>query len=353
MVSHRRRCDKEGIPSGVCVSGVEAYHESFCASLDVRTVEGKAAFARANSRYVVFWEKVPTALQSLHRRQLASHAARQNSNCMHRYMHVKAPPLRMQDMAAVHKRELMRLYDKEVKEASLPTELRIASKTPRKKPFFFCEPCGVQTIRYRFELQCPQCHISEPMISSCDRNFKEFVGCETAAYVTYKRINHFNEWLLRTQGIEQRAVPKLVLNAVISRLRLSREPISATTPPKVAYQVVRSALSLSRYQDYFEHVPQIMKCVTSISPPELSDDQLMQIRAVFCAIQEPFGRLKPPKRRNFLSYSYIIYKVCELLEHDEVLPFCPLFKSVTNQRNADNIWKLICEDMGYEFIPTV
>jgi hypothetical protein len=69
--------------------------------------------------------------------------------------------------------------------------------------------------------------------------------------------------------------------------------------------------------------------------------------------QEPFDRLKPPKRRNFLSYSYIIYKVCELLEHDEVLPFCPLFKSVTNQRNADNIWKLICEDMGYEFIPTV
>ena len=77
------------------------------------------------------------------------------------------------------------------------------------------------------------------------------------------------------------------------------------------------------------------------------------VRAAFLDVQEPFERLKPKNRQNFLSYAYVIYKLCELMEHDDMLPFCPLFKSVQNQRNADTIWKAICHDRGYEFIPTV
>ena len=36
---------------------------------------------------------------------------------------------------------------------------------------------------------------------------------------------------------------------------------------------------------------------------------------------------KPKGRKNIISYSYIIYKFCELLELDHLLPFFPLLKS--------------------------
>jgi hypothetical protein len=291
----------------------------------------------------------------LHQRQEKLHQQNKRApNKMHRYLRVKRQPQVMAELRTPHKKALMRLYDEVVKEISATSgyeELHPPKKTTND--FFRCLACNVSTVRHRFYSQCPKCHTTQATISSCDRNFKEFDSCDTSSHVTYKRTNHFNEWLLRTQGKELRIVPVEVLDAVRERLQLCHTPVTKDSHPKLAYNVVRSALAMSRYQDYFEHVPQIMRRVTAVHPPDLSDEVVAQIRVIFCQLQEPFFRLKPPTRRNFLSYSYVIYKVCELMELDEVLPFCPLFKSIQNQRSADVIWKLICNDLGYEFIPTV
>ena len=36
---------------------------------------------------------------------------------------------------------------------------------------------------------------------------------------------------------------------------------------------------------------------------------------------------KPKNRKNFLNYSFVLHKFCELLELDQFLPFFPLLKS--------------------------
>jgi hypothetical protein len=77
-----------------------------------------------------------------------------------------------------------------------------------------------------------------------------------------------------------------------------------------------------------------------------------QLCNMFQKIQEPFERHCPPDRINFLSYSYVIYKFCQLLGYHEYLPYFSLLKSKDKLRTQDKIWKNICLDIGWKFYPS-
>ncbi len=78
-----------------------------------------------------------------------------------------------------------------------------------------------------------------------------------------------------------------------------------------------------------------------------------KLRFMFKEIQPSFQRHCPVGRSNFLSYAYVLYKFCELLELDEYLACFPLLKNRDKLYNQDRIWKLICQDMQWEFIRSV
>lgn len=50
---------------------------------------------------------------------------------------------------------------------------------------------------------------------------------------------------------------------------------------------------------------------------------------------------------------YTLYKLCELLGEDKYLQFFPLLKSNEKLYKQDQIWKKICQDLRWEFIPSV
>lgn len=77
------------------------------------------------------------------------------------------------------------------------------------------------------------------------------------------------------------------------------------------------------------------------------------LRMMFKDIQKPFDDNCPTERKNFLSYSYVLYKMCELLGEDEYLQYFPLLKSKEKLYQQDVIWRLITQQLRWEFIPTV
>jgi len=77
-----------------------------------------------------------------------------------------------------------------------------------------------------------------------------------------------------------------------------------------------------------------------------------QLCNMFLKIQEPFEKYCPAGRTNFLSYSYVTYKFCQLLGYNEYLPHFNLLKSKDKLRQQDKIWKNICNDMGWKFYPS-
>ena len=78
-----------------------------------------------------------------------------------------------------------------------------------------------------------------------------------------------------------------------------------------------------------------------------------RLRVMFREIQNPFIKYCPKDRKNFLSYSYVLHKFCELLEYDDFLDKFPLLKSREKLHQQDLIWKNICEYLNWEFIKSI
>ena len=67
----------------------------------------------------------------------------------------------------------------------------------------------------------------------------------------------------------------------------------------------------------------------------------------------PFMKHCPEERKNFLSYSYVLHKFCELIELDELLEHFPYLKSREKLQQQDMIWGKICKELSWQYIPSV
>jgi hypothetical protein len=84
--------------------------------------------------------------------------------------------------------------------------------------------------------------------------------------------------------------------------------------------------------------------------PQTLEDKL---RMMFKHIEKAWEKNKPADRKNFLSYSYTLYKMCELLGEDEYLPCFQLLKSKEKLYKQDQMWKAICKELQWEWIKTI
>jgi hypothetical protein len=125
----------------------------------------------------------------------------------------------------------------------------------------------------------------------------------------------------------------------------------AKEPEKMTYNRVRGFLKDIKYSHFYENISQIIERLTGTKTKRFSMKQRSALTLRFKELQEPFERHRG-NRKNFLSYSYTIYKLCELLGMDEFLGRLPLLKAHKNLLAADHIWEKICIDLGYEYIPT-
>ena len=196
-------------------------------------------------------------------------------------------------------------------------------------------------------LICTECGFCEEVILDSDKpNYKEPVPDATA--YSYKRINHFNEWLAQFQAKESTDIPDEVYEKILVEMKKQRLLDKFITPKKM-----RSILKKLSYNKYYEHVQHIINKVSGIPPPKMTREVEEKFRQMFKECQEPFTIYCPKDRKNFLSYSYTLHKFCELLELDDFLPCFPLLKSQDKLKEQDRIWKKICGYLNWEFISSI
>ena len=116
---------------------------------------------------------------------------------------------------------------------------------------------------------------------------------------------------------------------------------------------MQSMLKKLGYNHLYEHIPYIINKLSNLPPPKINGEIENNFLKMFMLIQEPWELYKPKGRKNFLSYSYILYKFCELLELDHLLEFFPLLKSREKLQQQDKIWKNICSELQWEYIPSI
>eukprot|EP00965_Chrysotila_dentata_P181973 6008794-Pleurochrysis_carterae.AAC.2 len=165
---------------------------------------------------------------------------------------------------------------------------------------------------------------------------------------SYKRINHFNEWLQQIQGKETYEVPMTILKSVMRDLHAHR-----VLPDQVTQSKVREALKRLKLRKSYENVVQITARITGNAPKRLTHSMEELCRAMFMTVQPAFEKHCPANRKNFLSYSYCLFKFLQLIGCSKLMQSCSLLKGRDKLQKQDEIFKGICEELDWEFIPSI
>lgn len=212
---------------------------------------------------------------------------------------------------------------------------------------------------------CQFCHKGElipleedgmMICNSCSRSIPYLIENEKPSYkeppkevcfYAYKRINHFKEILAQFQGKETTQIPPDVIENIKLQIKKERIEISQITNAKT-----KEILKKLGYNKYYEHIP-FIKDKLGISPPIMSPELEETLCNLFIELQSPYSKYCPDDRVNFLNYYYTAYKLCELLGEEKYLEHFPMLKDPEKRMEQDVIWKKICQELDWEFIPTI
>ena len=216
-------------------------------------------------------------------------------------------------------------------------------------PWTICDLCGNEMIMCLNEanLTCSTCGHQEFILVDSDKpSYKD--PPREVCYYAYKKINHFNEWLAQFQAKESTEIPGEIYDAILVQLKKERITNMASLKPSKLREILRKM----KASKYYEHIPHIINRLNGQNAPCMSREDEEKLRHMFREIQPSFKKHCPKGRRNFLSYGYVLYKMCELLEMDEYLPCFPLLKNRDKLYLQDKTWEKICAEMGWQYIST-
>ena len=195
-------------------------------------------------------------------------------------------------------------------------------------------------------LICNICSRSIPYLIENEKpSYKE--PPKEVCFYAYKRINHFKEILAQFQGKETTQIPHDVIENIKLQIKKERIEIAQITNIKT-----KEILKKLGYNKYYEHIP-FIKDKLGIRPPIMSPELEETLCNLFIELQAPYSKYCPDDRVNFLNYYYTAYKLCELLGEEKYLEHFPMLKDPEKRMEQDVIWKKICQDLDWEFIPTV
>jgi ribosomal protein S27AE len=196
-------------------------------------------------------------------------------------------------------------------------------------------------------MSCQQCGYSSTYLDATTSSVSYGDEVEFASF-SYKRLNHFNEWLQQIQAKESAEIPNEIIYKVMEELQNQRVKLKDITSAKI-----REVLKTLKLRKTYEHVAQIKMRITGQTPPRMTADMEELCRLCFIAVQPAFEKHCPPDRKNFLSYSYCLYKFFQLLGYDEFLDSFTLLKGRDKLTKQDEIFKKICDELDWTFLPSV
>lgn len=193
---------------------------------------------------------------------------------------------------------------------------------------------------------CNICSRSIPYLIENEKpSYKE--PPKEVCFYAYKRINHFKEILAQFQGKETTQIPPEVIDNIKLQIKKERIEISQITNLKT-----KEILKKLGHNKYYEHIP-FIKDKLGIKPPIMSPELEETLCNLFIELQAPYSKYCPDDRVNFLNYYYTAYKLCELLGEENYLEHFPMLKDPEKRMEQDVIWKKICQELDWEFIPTI
>lgn len=211
----------------------------------------------------------------------------------------------------------------------------------------FCNSRNITVMLHDGYAFCNECNTMEFIIIDHDKpSYKD--PPKEISYFAYKRINHFQEWLNQIQAKETTEIPDEVYDQILLEIKKQR----ITNMASLNHEKIKEILRKLRINKY-EHSSHIINRLSGLPMPHLTPELEEKLRNMFKQIQTPFLKWAPPNRKNFLSYAYVLHKFMQLLDKDEYLIYFPLLKARDKLNLQDQIWEKICNELGWQFLPSM
>lgn len=268
---------------------------------------------------------------------------------------LSSPPVSMSKYSKMSRNELLESFLKNVDDDYVPEQ------DPSEK----CDPRYMR--RSLAETECSHCG-SDSRVLVPNEGYLHCMECDTIEYVTldserpsyrdppreihyfcYRRSNHLQEWINQTQGREYTNIPENVYDAIMVELKKQKFNNLA----KLNRQKLKEIMKKLGLNKYYEHIPHILHHISGAPLARIPPNVEAQMRRMFAQIQVPFMKHAPPNRLNFCSYAFICRKFLELLGHDDLIHHFPTLKARSKIYEQDKVWKDICKELRWEFIPTI
>ena len=218
---------------------------------------------------------------------------------------------------------------------------------------YYCKECKSEerTIDSKeATIVCSNCGICEKYTDSSNQvDWSRIDSTEFIQVFTYKRKNHFKEWLTQLQAKESTIIPENILELIYVELKKER----ITDATEITHKKIREYLKKLRLNKYYEHIPNIINRITNRKGLTITLELENKLMHMFDMIQAPFEKHCPSNRKNFLSYSFTLHKFCQLLNRNDLLSYFPLLKSREKLFEQEKIWKNICKELDWKYISTI
>jgi rubrerythrin len=204
-----------------------------------------------------------------------------------------------------------------------------------------CKECNVPYDIQSSYLVCPRCGICVPTVEqAAELSYKEMQDYDYRPQFTYEKMTHLEDWLRRFQAKENKIIPQEILDKVILEAKKERiKDLNLLTEDKVKRYLKKLHLN-----EYYDNIIGIINRINGRPPFRLTPEIEDKIKTMFQQIQEPFEKFKPQGRKNFLSYSYVLHKMFQIIGLHEFAKYFPLLKSPDKLRQQDEIFSKI---VGY------
>jgi len=210
-----------------------------------------------------------------------------------------------------------------------------------------CEDCNVDFQREDdFIFICPICGFEYKLLTS-NSGYNENSRINTAQRYVYEKRVHFGDSIKKYQGIQNTTISANVYQDISSKIKSHEIPLENFTKEHL-YHFLKS----TGHSDHYENMTLIYYEITGIKPPDISHLE-SKLYEFFDQIEPIYERIKSPERSNFLNGQFILYKLLQKLRYPCKEEDFYILKTRDKMLEHDQIWKKICKELSWTFIPTV
>ena len=198
-----------------------------------------------------------------------------------------------------------------------------------------CEQCG------RTEFIVMQPHASKLLY----KNHEFYHFASDTAIFSYRRYDHFCEWLNKLHYKASCGIPKKIIEILRQKIK---------NPNDITVENIESVLKKTGHSMYISKSKELLEILTVNSKQNSIPQPIKQVmKQMFKRIQILWQTLKPDSRTNFLSYSYVIHKFLQILHQYQYMHQYELLKCEEKLYKQDLIWSSICSRLNWKFYPSL